>query len=71
MGASVSKADLLQLPKIPDGEAFTCAGLKHGVGIVLAYTEAWLKGVGRIPLHNAMEDACNMRLSKRKRRAPA
>jgi malate synthase len=64
MGASVTEADLLRLPEIPDGEAVTCAGLKHGVGIVLAYTEAWLRGVGCIPLHNAMEDAATAEISR-------
>jgi malate synthase len=63
-GASVTEADLLRLPKIPDGEAVTSAGLKHGVGIVLAYTEAWLRGVGCIPLHNAMEDAATAEISR-------
>jgi malate synthase len=30
----------------------------------LAYTEAWLRGVGCIPLHNAMEDAATAEISR-------
>jgi malate synthase len=63
-GASVTEADLLRLPDIPKEEAITSAGLKKGVNIVLAYTEAWLRGVGCIPLHNAMEDAATAEISR-------
>ena len=63
-GASISESDLLRLPQIPRGVAITSAGLMHGVGIVLAYTEAWLRGVGCIPLHNAMEDAATAEISR-------
>jgi len=64
VGASVSESDLLRLPDIPQGTAITSQGLRHGVGIVLAYTEAWLRGVGCIPLHNAMEDAATAEISR-------
>jgi malate synthase len=64
VGASVTESDLLRLPVIPRGEAITSAGLDKGVGIVLAYTEAWLRGVGCIPLHNAMEDAATAEISR-------
>jgi malate synthase len=63
-GASISESDLLQLPQIARGVAITSAGLAHGIGIVLAYTEAWLRGVGCIPLHNAMEDAATAEISR-------
>jgi malate synthase len=63
-GASISEADLLRLPQIPRGIAITHSGLVHGIGIVLAYTEAWLRGVGCIPLHNAMEDAATAEISR-------
>ena len=39
-GASVTEADLLRLPNIPKSQAFTSKGLVHGIGTVLAYTEA-------------------------------
>lgn len=63
-GVSVTEADLLRLPSIPRGTAITSAGLEHGVGIVMAYTEAWLRGIGCIPLHNAMEDAATAEISR-------
>jgi malate synthase len=63
-GRSVSEADLLRLPSIPRGQAITSKQLAHGVGIVLAYSEAWLRGIGCIPLHNAMEDAATAEISR-------
>lgn len=64
VGASVTEGDLLRLPDIPKDEAITSAGLEKGINIVLAYTEAWLRGVGCIPLHNAMEDAATAEISR-------
>lgn len=64
VGANVSEGDLLELPKVPHGTAITSQGLNHGVGIVLAYTEAWLRGIGCIPLHNNMEDAATAEISR-------
>lgn len=63
-GAGVTEGDLLRLPNIPRGKAITSEGLARGVAIVLAYTEAWLRGVGCIPLHNAMEDAATAEISR-------
>ncbi len=64
VGANITESDLLKLPSIPDGKAVTHAGLQKGVFIVLAYTEAWLRGVGCIPLNNAMEDAATAEISR-------
>jgi malate synthase len=64
VGNSVSEADLLRLPVVPKGQAITNDHLEHGIGIVLAYTEAWLRGIGCIPLHNAMEDAATAEISR-------
>ena len=64
VGANVTEADLLRLPTIPKGDAITSAGLRKGVAIVLAYTEAWLRGVGCIPLNGAMEDAATAEISR-------
>jgi malate synthase len=64
VGSSISEADLLRLPSIPHGQAITSSGLEKGIAIVLAYTEAWLRGVGCIPLHNAMEDAATAEISR-------
>mmetsp|Transcript_17166 Transcript_17166/g.41784 ORF Transcript_17166/g.41784 Transcript_17166/m.41784 type:complete len:286 (-) Transcript_17166:2536-3393(-) len=63
-GANVSEEDLLRLPQVPDGEAITSKGLKSGVSIVLHYTEAWLRGVGCIPLNHKMEDAATAEISR-------
>jgi malate synthase len=60
----VPEAQLLQLPSVDPSKAITSAGLKHGISIVLAYTEAWLRGVGCIPLNNAMEDAATAEISR-------
>jgi malate synthase len=67
VGASVTESDLLRLPdvsSIPSGTVITGEGLQRGINIVLAYTEAWLRGVGCIPLHNAMEDAATAEISR-------
>jgi malate synthase len=64
IGASVTETDLLHLPEIPVGKAITSEGLKHGVNIVLHYSEAWLRGIGCIPLNNAMEDAATAEISR-------
>lgn len=63
-GANVSESDLLKLPSVSYGKAITSTGLRKGVAIVLAYTEAWLRGVGCIPLNNAMEDAATAEISR-------
>lgn len=64
VGASVTESDLLRLPVVPKGEAVTSDGLNKGVSIVLAYTEAWLRGIGCIPLNDAMEDAATAEISR-------
>mmetsp|Transcript_14607 Transcript_14607/g.20873 ORF Transcript_14607/g.20873 Transcript_14607/m.20873 type:complete len:553 (+) Transcript_14607:118-1776(+) len=63
-GSRITEAQLLELPVIPKGAAITNEGLDKGVAIVLAYTEAWLRGVGCIPLNNAMEDAATAEISR-------
>ena len=64
VGASVTEQELLTLPKIPPETAITSDGLSKGVKIVMAYSEAWLRGIGCIPLHNAMEDAATAEISR-------
>ena len=53
-------ADLL---KIPDGQ-ITEAGLKQNVAVGLGYIEAWLRGIGCVPLFNLMEDAATAEISR-------
>jgi malate synthase len=52
--------DLLQVPK---GE-ITGAGLKQNVAVGLGYVEAWLRGIGCVPLFNLMEDAATAEISR-------
>jgi len=53
-------ADLIQ---IPDGQ-ITEAGLKQNVAVGLGYLEAWLRGIGCVPLFNLMEDAATAEISR-------
>jgi malate synthase len=52
--------DLLQ---IPAGQ-ITDAGLKQNVAVGLGYVEAWLRGIGCVPLFNLMEDAATAEISR-------
>lgn len=63
-GQNVSEKDLLQLPTVQYGSAITSEGLQKGIQIVLAYTEAWLRGIGCIPLNHHMEDAATAEISR-------
>ena len=63
-GENITENDLLELPKIEFGKAITSQHLVTGVKIVLAYTEAWLRGVGCIPLDHKMEDAATAEISR-------
>lgn len=53
-------ADLL---RVPDGE-ITEAGLRQNVAVGLGYLEAWLRGIGCVPLFNLMEDAATAEISR-------
>ena len=52
--------DLLQ---IPPGQ-ITEGGLKQNVAVGLGYLEAWLRGIGCVPLFNLMEDAATAEISR-------
>lgn len=52
--------DLLQAPV---GE-ITEAGLRQNVAVGLGYLEAWLRGIGCVPLFNLMEDAATAEISR-------
>src|ERR1700689_4941879 len=52
--------DLLQ---VPEGN-ITEAGLKQNVAVGLGYLEAWLRGIGCVPLFNLMEDAATAEISR-------
>jgi malate synthase len=53
-------ADLLQ---VPEGQ-ITEAGVRHNVAVGLGYVEAWLRGIGCVPLFNLMEDAATAEISR-------
>jgi malate synthase len=52
--------DLLQVAK---GD-ITEAGLRQNIAVGLGYLEAWLRGIGCVPLFNLMEDAATAEISR-------
>ncbi len=56
----VTAADLLQVPTGTRTEA----GLRHNVRVGIQYLEAWLKGLGCVPLYHLMEDAATAEISR-------
>ncbi len=56
----ITAGDLL---RIPEG-AITEAGLRLNVAVGLGYIEAWLRGIGCVPLFNLMEDAATAEISR-------
>jgi len=57
---SVAGADLLV---VPPGDV-TEAGLRTNVAVAIGYIEAWLRGIGCVPLFNLMEDAATAEISR-------
>jgi len=53
-------ADLLQAPS----GNITEAGLRQNIAVGLGYLEAWLRGIGCVPLFNLMEDAATAEISR-------
>ena len=56
----ITASDLLQAPT---GQ-ITESGLKQNVAVGLGYVEAWLRGIGCVPLFNLMEDAATAEISR-------
>ena len=56
----VTAADLL---KVPEG-TITEAGLRQNLNVGIGYIEAWLRGIGCVPLYNLMEDAATAEISR-------
>jgi malate synthase len=48
---------------IPTG-TITMAGLRQNVAVGIGYLEAWLRGIGCVPLFNLMEDAATAEISR-------
>ena len=57
---SVTAADLLA---VPEG-TITEAGLRQNINVGIGYIEAWLRGLGCVPLYNLMEDAATAEISR-------
>jgi malate synthase len=56
----VTAADLLSVPEGPR----TAEALRHNVDVGLRYLEAWLRGVGCVPIYHLMEDAATAEISR-------
>ncbi len=56
----VTAAELLEVPT----GTITEAGLKQNIAVGLGYVEAWLRGIGCVPLFNLMEDAATAEISR-------
>jgi malate synthase len=56
----VTAEDLLQIPEGTISEA----GVRQNVAVGLGYVEAWLRGIGCVPLFNLMEDAATAEISR-------
>ncbi|MEO1271250.1 MAG: malate synthase A [Myxococcota bacterium] len=57
---TVTAADLLA---VPEG-TITEAGLRKNVNVGVLYIEAWLGGLGCVPIYNLMEDAATAEISR-------
>ena len=57
---TVTADDLLRVP----AGTITEDGLRHNVAVGLGYVEAWLRGIGCVPLFNLMEDAATAEISR-------
>jgi malate synthase len=57
---AITAADLLQ---VPTGE-ITEAGLRQNVSVGIGYIEAWLRGLGCVPINHLMEDAATAEISR-------
>jgi malate synthase len=57
------EATASDLLKVPEG-TITEAGLRLNVAVGLGYVEAWLRGIGCVPLFNLMEDAATAEISR-------
>jgi len=56
----ISADDLL---KVPSGK-ITDEGLRHNIRVGVQYIEAWLEGLGCVPLYNLMEDAATAEICR-------
>jgi len=56
----VEATDLLA---VPEG-VITEEGVRTNISVGLQYIEAWMRGMGAVPIHNLMEDAATAEISR-------
>jgi malate synthase len=56
----ITAEDLL---RIPDG-SITEKGMRQNINVGILYLEAWMRGIGCVPLYNLMEDAATAEISR-------
>jgi malate synthase len=56
----VTASDLLRVPEGP----ITEKGIRQNINVGVLYLEAWLGGLGCVPLYNLMEDAATAEISR-------
>src|SRR6266404_1199462 len=56
----ITASDLLAVPEGQISEA----GLRQNLNVGIGYIEAWLRGIGCVPLYNLMEDAATAEISR-------
>ena len=57
---AVAAKDLLDVPQGTISEK----GLRHNLNVCVLYVEAWLRGLGCVPIYNLMEDAATAEISR-------
>jgi malate synthase len=57
------RATASDLRAVPEG-TITEAGLRQNLNVGIGYIEAWLRGIGCVPLYNLMEDAATAEISR-------
>ena len=56
----VTAADLL---RVPEGD-ISLEGLRTNIDVAVRYLEAWLRGIGCVPIYNLMEDTATAEISR-------
>jgi len=57
---TVTRKDLLHVP----GGSITEEGMRLNINVGILYLEAWLRGIGCVPIYNLMEDAATSEISR-------
>jgi len=57
----VTEKEMLELPT---GTSITLGGIRNNVSAALLYMEAWLRGIGCVPIDHLMEDAATAEIAR-------